>query len=775
MVIVYFVSACSKEAGRNITDEAPYYDPIVGLASPIQLTGDTTVVNLQDYFLDVDVIDSIHPSNCLDWRKGSSTLKLLPSYLIQCGSSHVITAYVDGEGYTIVTKKSLRQTVEISFDPKSIRYKKVQLSGDFNGWNPNKTELTLANDTWTAELDLNPGKYQYQIVVDGEWKLDPNNEVIESNGIGGFNSVLNVGNNENSQKISWTQTNIQYLVLNSDAKNWNHLILWENEFTSFFESKKNRQNWVGIIIPEKAKKIKRSYLRMFAFDSNDVATNDLIVPLEYGEPITSTSQLTRKDKHFNSLYFALVDRFNNGDKSNDQPVDDERVHFKANYQGGDLAGIEQKIKENYFSDLGFNSVWLSPITQNPLEAYQEYPEPKRFYSGYHGYWPISYKRVDHRFGTNAEFKNLVEKAHENNQNVILDFVSNHVHEKHPMYQAHKDWSTTLDLPDGTKNIRIWDAERLTTWFDTFLPTLDFSREEIIDAVSDSAMYWLDEYGVDGYRHDAAKHIPESFWRAFTKKVKAKYGSDIYQIGETFGSRELIGNYVNSGQQDAQFDFNLYFDARSVLIDEKESFERLNNSLHESFDYYGWHSLMGNITGNHDMPRFISYASKAISFNEDVQKAGWERDVQIIDTVGYDKLSLLHAFVATIPGVPIVYYGDEIGILGAGDPDNRRMMNFDSLNRYQTRTKKTLTKLMSIRNSNMALIYGDFKTINTDNSTWVYTRKYFKNEVVVLMNKSSETQTIELENLKRFEQNFGSTINGNSIILKPYSFEVLVKK
>ena len=104
--------------------------------------------------------------------------------------------------------------------------------------------------------------------------------------------------------------------------------------------------------------------------------------------------LNPRDKYTQMIYFMLVDRFNNGNKGNDLPIDDKEVHEKANYFGGDLEGIIQKIEEGYFSELGVNTVWLSPITQNPYYAEVEYPAPHRKYSGYHGYWPISSTSID---------------------------------------------------------------------------------------------------------------------------------------------------------------------------------------------------------------------------------------------------------------------------------------------------------------------------------------------------------------------------------------------
>lgn len=164
---------------------------------------------------------------------------------------------------------------------------------------------------------------------------------------------------------------------------------------------------------------------------------------------------------------------------------------------------------------------------------------------------------------------------------------------------------------------------------------------------------------------------------------------IYQIGESFGSRELIGSYLGSGLLNAQFDFNIYFDARSAFAIDDVSFEMMENSLQTTFDYYGYHHTMGNISGNHDLPRFISYAGKGLQWDEDEKEAGWSRNIEVVDTIGYYKLKMLRTFNATIPGIPITYYGDEIGMPGAGDPDNRRMMRFDSLSAHELDVRNTV--------------------------------------------------------------------------------------
>ena len=144
--------------------------------------------------------------------------------------------------------------------------------------------------------------------------------------------------------------------------------------------------------------------------------------------------------------------------------------------------------------------------------------------------------------------------------ILIDHVANHVHQEHPVYQNNKDWATSLYLEDGRMNTELWDEQRLTTWFDSFLPTLDFSKKEVVEAMTDSALFWFENYDIDGFRHDATKHVQIDFWRTLTRKINERVAipeqRSIYQVGETYGSPELINSYVKSGLLDGQFDFNL---------------------------------------------------------------------------------------------------------------------------------------------------------------------------------------------------------------------------
>jgi glycosidase len=484
------------------------------------------------------------------------------------------------------------------------------------------------------------------------------------------------------------------------------------------------------------------------------------------------------------MYFLMVDRFSNGRTDNDFPEDHPEIHPKANHFGGDLAGILQKLHAGYFDSMGINTIWLSPIVQNAEGAFGAYPDPFTRFSSYHGYWPVSFNKVDYRYGSEEELKALVAEAHRRDMNVLLDFVANHVHENHPFYQANPDVATNLYLPDGSLNTERWDDHRLTTWFDVFMPTLDLERQEVAEMLSDSAIFWLKNYQIDGFRHDATKHIPHSFWRTLTRKVKDQVvlaeDRPILQIGETYGSPELISSYINSGELDAQFDFNLYDDLVATFARPETPMTRLAGSLEKSLSYYGQHHLMGNMTGNQDRARFMAYADGSLRFDEDAKYIGWTKNIAVRDTLAYKKMHSLLAFLMTSPGIPVIYYGDEIGMTGAGDPDNRRMMRFDTLGEKESSTRTITSGLAKWRGASLALMLGQSLVLHADEHTLATARIYFNEAVVTVFNKSDSPKTIQVPTLGRdfstprlfAGSKVESSPEGLSILLPPQSFEII---
>jgi len=191
--------------------------------------------------------------------------------------------------------------------------------------------------------------------------------------------------------------------------------------------------------------------------------------------------------------------------------------------------------------------------------------------------------------------------------------------------------------------------------------------------------------------------------------------------------------------------------------------------------------MGYISGNQDRGRFISYAGGDLQFNEDAKAAGWTRNIGVGDTLGYRKLSMLTAFNMTIPGLPVIYYGDEFGMPGGNDPDSRRLMKFDGLNSHEKVTKEIVTRLIQIRRENLALTYGNFMTLQVNEKTYAYARQYFDNSVLVVFNKSDKPMKISLALPAWFgnmplKAEFGNDFSVDdetlTLELQPWSFEIL---
>ncbi|MFN4299723.1 MAG: alpha-amylase family glycosyl hydrolase [Thermaurantimonas sp.] len=735
---LFFLISCGRNTdGFSANDDIRYLYPF----TPIRLSPDTTVFYLDDYFPD-EQVDSFRfpdPLQVVNTNE-SKVFKLVGN---ASAAIDVATFYTSSGKFEIPVYRSekVRYTYTL---PASINVKQsVAIKGTFNSWNTLANPFELKDGVYQTTILADPGTYEYVLVVDGREMTDPENPQTVSNGMGGFNSLLTIesGKTENCgyvEAVSYQEGMLRIKGISQGQR-----------VIAFFNNQKLSDNFihinpehVDIVFPLASVRFPRSWLRVFSF-SDGCRNNEILIPLAEGRPVSSYSQLTRNDWHATIWYFLMVDRFYNGNPANDQKVVDPEILPIANYFGGDLEGIRQKVAEGYFDSLGVNAIWLSPITQNPSGAWGLWDKGgvKTKFSGYHGYWPISNVRVDHRFGTAEELNALLATGKKKGYRFVLDYVANHVHQEHPVYQKNPDWATSLYLPDGSLNTERWDDHRLTTWFDVFMPTLDLTRPEIVEPMTDSALVWVRDFGFDGFRHDATKHIDELFWRTLTRKIKQldrvrHNGDRIYQIGETYGSPELIASYISSGMLDAQFDFNLYDAAiRYFAIGSEADLDKLLTTIQTSLKTYGMHHLMGHITGNQDRPRFISLASGDVRFDEDTKLAGYTRQIGKPHSDAYLKLQMLTAFNIVLPGIPILYYGDEIGMPGANDPDNRRMMKFTNWDSDEKSTFVITRRLIALRKHQLPLLYGTTR-VYVDGGLLVVERNYLGKRIRAFFNNTS---------------------------------------
>jgi len=643
-----------------------------------------------------------------------------------------------------------------SFKPDK-KYKSINLFGSFNNWN--RAELPMKDEkgtgVYTASVSLEPGRYEYKFFADGEELIDPSNKETVPNGLGGINSVLVIPN-PHAEKIFLHKLNLAgnggnqefrfFLEIGNpkSVKASNVIAILDNTRLS---EKSITINGSEIIINIPKTELANAQLLRVTADFSGLVSNMQMIPLAKGKPAGNKTPFSWYDSN---IYSIMIDRFNDGDKSNDKPVIHDSLSSKANYMGGDFKGITGKIKEGYFDKLGVNTLWISPVNDNTNNAFREYPAPHRWYTGYHGYWPVSADKVEEKFGTFEDLKTLIATAHKHNIKILLDYVSHHVHQEHPFYKDHPDWFGKLQLPDGRLNLRLWDEQRLTTWFEPYMPSFDFQKSaEATNVMSENAVWWLKSTGADGFRHDAVKHVPNIFWRTLTRKLKEEIElpkqKHVYQIGETFGNYALVGSYVNNGQLDAQFNFEQYNTAQAVFIDPKRSFKDLDNEIKKGLDVFGSLNTMGNIMDSHDKNRYMAYADGALDLSQwSAIELGWNNPPVVKNPTSYEKAELYYAYMFTVPGLPVIYYGSEFGMTGASDPDNRRMMRFGKdLTDNENKMLSVVSGIAKMRSDNSSLRYGDYYPLLAEGSLFAYIRSDFYQRILVVLNKSEEAQDVSL--------------------------------
>lgn len=762
---------------------------IYDLIEPINLEqDDTTFVLMSDIFFADEYKVEFKPNKnlSLTFDKESLQLTLVPKQDF-FGLTLIEFKYF-GKEYVIPVQKF--KSNKYLFTYKALPSdNQINLFGQFNSWNRQNLPMTDANGdgVYQIEIPLDPGRYEYKFYVDGKELIDPENPIKVPNGLGDFNSVRIIDEPENEKIFLhilgyekkgedlflkfYFEHNDKYFNLTKE----NVIALLNNQKLSY---KNLTINGNKIILKLNSNISGHHFIRL-AVNKAGKVTNIQTVQLIDGKFAGTNDIKTHHDK---IIYSLMIDRFSNGDKSNDNPIQHDSLFTPANYQGGDFQGIISKIKEGYFNKLGINTIWLSPIVDNTNNAYREYPAPHRWYTGYHGYWPISTTKVEEHFGDMNLLKKLISTAHRNDIKILLDFVSNHIHDENPLWVKHRDWFGVLELPNGRKNLRLWDEYRLTTWFEPYMPSFDYiGSYDALEYMTDNAVWWLNVTGADGFRHDAVKHVPNEFWRMLTKKIKRNIEipkkTKVYQIGETFGGIDLIASYVNNGQLNAQFNFNLYDVAIPTFLSQEASFKLLDYQMKKCFQVFGYNNLMGNLMDSHDKIRYMAYADGDLEINDGrADEIGWTNPPVVDNPESYNKLKLYMAYLLSIPGVPIIYYGDEFGMTGAADPDNRRMMRFDNeLNSYEKKTLEDVSKLIHIRKNNSALRYGDFLTLKADENIYSFIRSDMNQRILVILNKNQSEQNFSIDLPKIYKTSqLKNLFTGEDIIITKNKLDLKIK-
>ncbi|MBK6462504.1 MAG: hypothetical protein IPF92_16050 [Myxococcales bacterium] len=468
------------------------------------------------------------------------------------------------------------------------------------------------------------------------------------------------------------------------------------------------------------------------------------------------------------IYFAFVDRFFDGNTGNNCNVPGTSGPI-ANYQGGDWAGIKQKIDANYFNDLGVNTLWLTVPLNNTSKVGAGVGGDSHQYSGYHGYWP----QIDDPtnpgnlsqegcFGTMQELKDLVTAAHAKGLKVLFDYAMVHVHRDSGIFQQRPQWFWPNDNGRGGNCLCgqgcAWDSmpDRERCWFTDYLPHWNYTNADARNYSVTNAVEWAKQLNIDGFRADAIKHVDISWLTQLRQQIKTEITSKqtppqrFYMVGETydFGNRDVLKAYVDPGTKlDGQFDFPLRKNlVEAVVMRKYQGMNDLAAFMNGNDFFYGGNAIMSTFIGNHDLPRVIHLAANNRLWGDDQGADGKDRSWSNLPTIpqereAFERLANAYAVLFTNRGAPLIYYGDEIGLPGAGDPDNRRFMQWTGLDANQTFLRDRVKKLLDIRAKHPATRRGVRATISADADTWVYSRTTTGDTVYVAVNRSDSEKTV----------------------------------
>ncbi|MCC6547219.1 hypothetical protein IT570_08630 [Candidatus Sumerlaeota bacterium] len=672
-------------------------------------------------------------------------------------SAGMATVTVDAAGGKKVSAAIIVEAMplaEFSYSPPAGKEpKQVFVAGSFNGWNPAKDALKKeADGVYRIKIPSQPGKQQYKFVVDGEWMTDPANANVNESDHG--NSVIDV-KGEMTGKFEWAY--VPAGAPGAGAQGGFHAIttgasevlpdtvsiILNNELLEKDSIKRDGASQTFSINVPAAKWLGENYVTVLG-RTNDGRLGGANFPVTF-----ENAQRSPRDE---VIYFAFTDRFFDGNALINKPSDDPRIVPLTNYHGGDWPGITKKIEEGYFDTLGVTTLWISPVNKNTQKVEQESVGAGRYFTSYHGYWPISFTETNEQYGSMEDLQNLVKTAHQHKIAVLIDFVSNHVHEDHPLFKANKKIATPLFLPDGERNIRKYDAHPITTWFDSFLPDINYDgNPEAIPTVVNSAEYWIRQTNADGFRHDAVKHVPLQFWRALTNHVDEQFlgkeGRFIYQVGETISGYSTVAEYVGPDLLTGQFDFPTYFKLEGALARGNGQMSDLAQAIRSAQSSYAPASIMSTLLGNHDVVRFMAFADGDIKdglSDKDIQEIAFSANTPKVDhPLSYKKLQLAFAYLSALPSPPTLYYGDEVGMTGAGDPDNRRPMQWDGWDENQKATHDLVAKLNHARAASVALRRGTIQILHESDERLVIARIAPEQVVLIALNRRPKDTMLAL--------------------------------
>jgi glycosidase len=451
------------------------------------------------------------------------------------------------------------------------------------------------------------------------------------------------------------------------------------------------------------------------------------------------------------VYLIMPDRFADGEPSNDDPPVSRGMYDRTRaryYHGGDLQGVIDHLP--YLKDLGVTAVWLTPVYDNVNHLDQREPYDGAAITDYHGYGAVDFYAVDEHLGDLAAFRALVDRAHAAGLKVIQDQVANHTGPYHPWVadpptptwfhgtvERHlkNTWQTwTVPDPHATADAQ---RETLDGWFVDILPDLNQDDPDVSRYLVQNALWWVGMTGLDAIRQDTLPYVPRRFWSEWSAALHREYPR-LTLLGEMFDGDPAMVSFFQGGVSrdgvdtgiDTLFDFPSYYPLRRAFIEGKPLRDLAVLLAHDRL--YPDASVLVTHAGLHDVSRFMGEAGATVAGR-----------------------ALADTFLLTARGTPLIYYGDEIGMPGGGDPDNRRDFpgGFagDARNAFTAggRTPEeaaifdNLRRLARLRSELAPLRRGRMLTLAAGEQDWVYARVLGDQAVVVVLNNAAAPANVDV--------------------------------
>ncbi|HLJ45614.1 MAG TPA: alpha-amylase family glycosyl hydrolase [Bryobacteraceae bacterium] len=452
------------------------------------------------------------------------------------------------------------------------------------------------------------------------------------------------------------------------------------------------------------------------------------------------------------IYLIMPDRFANGDPSNDDPagsrglLDRSKARF---YHGGDFAGIRRRLP--YLKDLGVTAIWLTPIYDNVNHLNERERYDNQAITDYHGYGAVDFYGVDEHLGTLESFRELVDEAHRLGIKVIQDEVANHTGPYHPWVQDSptqswfngteqehlaNTWQTwTLLDPHATTELR---RGTLDGWFVNILPDLNQNDPEVSRYLIQNSLWWIGRTGIDGIREDTVPYVPRPFWHDWAEAIHREYPR-FRIVGEVFDEDPGMVSFFQRGRPgfdgvdtglDSLFDFPLDAAIRHVFGHHASVTELSRVIAHDSLYPDAGHLV--TFLGNHDMMRFRNDGDANM---EDAARA--------------------FTFLFAVRGTPLIYYGDEIGMQGGNDPDNRRdfpggwredgRSAFEASGRTadENRLFEHIRRLASLRKECKALRGGSLVDLYVDEHAFAFARVAGGERIIAIFHEGTSAETVRI--------------------------------